>query len=157
MNLFLWNIFLALAWAALNGRFSLSNLTLGFAIGFAVLAFVGPALGQSSYFDKTRQGLSLAAYFARELVVANFRVAHYVLTGRKRIQPGIVAVPLDVETQVEIMLLANLVALTPGTVILDISDDRKTLYVHAMYIEDPDSLRKEIKTGFERRVMELLR
>jgi multicomponent Na+:H+ antiporter subunit E len=68
-----------------------------------------------------------------------------------------VAIPLDVETDVEITLLANLITLTPGTLSMDISDDRKVLYVHAMYVDDPEALRAEIKNGFERRVLEMLR
>jgi multicomponent Na+:H+ antiporter subunit E len=40
---------------------------------------------------------------------------------------------------------------------LDVSDDRRVLYVHGMFVEDPQLMRNEIKSGFERRVMELLR
>jgi multicomponent Na+:H+ antiporter subunit E len=68
-----------------------------------------------------------------------------------------VAVPLDARTDAEIVLLANLITLTPGTLSLDLSDDRTVLYVHAMYLTDPDELRREIKEGFERRVLEVLR
>ncbi len=60
-------------------------------------------------------------------------------------------------SDVEITLLANLVTLTPGTLSLDVSEDRSTLFVHAMFVDDPDVLRREIKHGFERRVLELLR
>ena len=72
-------------------------------------------------------------------------------------RPGIVAVPLDARTDFEIMTLANLISLTPGTLSLDVSEDRRTLYVHAMFIDDPDALRREIKQGMERRVLEALR
>ena len=72
-------------------------------------------------------------------------------------RPGIIAVPLDAKTDVEITLLANLVSLTPGTISLDVSDDRSVLYVHAMFVEDPQRLCQEIKSGFERRILDLLR
>jgi multicomponent Na+:H+ antiporter subunit E len=96
-------------------------------------------------------------FFLRELVTANLRIAFDIATPRLHISPCIVAIPLDVETDTEITLLANLITLTPGTLSMDISDDRKVLYVHAMYVSDPDALRKEIKEGFERRVLEVLR
>jgi multicomponent Na+:H+ antiporter subunit E len=57
----------------------------------------------------------------------------------------------------EITFLANLITLTPGTLSLDVSDDRSVLYVHGMFVEDPQQMREQIKNGFERRVLELLR
>jgi multicomponent Na+:H+ antiporter subunit E len=49
--------------------------------------------------------------------------------------------------------------LTPGTLSLDVSTDRRTLYIHVMYIDDDDLdlVRRKIKDGFERRVLEVLR
>jgi multicomponent Na+:H+ antiporter subunit E len=70
--------------------------------------------------------------------------------------PGIVAVPLDLETDLQITLLATCITLTPGTLSLHVSEDRRTLYVHAMYIDDPDQLVREIKQGFEQRIREII-
>ena len=39
----------------------------------------------------------------------------------------------------------------------DVSDDRSTLFVHALDVGDPDEFRRSIVDGFERRVLELLR
>jgi multicomponent Na+:H+ antiporter subunit E len=72
-------------------------------------------------------------------------------------RPGIVAVPLDAQTDLEITLMANLITLTPGTLSLDVSEDRHTLYVHAMFVDSPESVRDSIKNGFERRLLELIR
>lgn len=73
--------------------------------------------------------------------------------------PGVVAIPLDARTDAEITLLANLITLTPGSVSLDLSEDKRSLYVHAMYIDggDVEAYRRAIKEGLERRVLELLR
>lgn len=73
--------------------------------------------------------------------------------------PGVVAIPLDAHTDAEITLLANLITLTPGSVSLDLSEDRQVLYVHAMYIDggDVEAYRRSVKEGLERRVLELLR
>jgi multicomponent Na+:H+ antiporter subunit E len=157
MNFLIWNIILALAWGALSGEFTLLNLCLGFAMGFALLFFVAPALGTTNYFRKVGQALSLLLFFVKEVTLANLRVALHVITPSHDIRPGIVAVPLDAQTDSEITFVANLIALTPGSLALDLSDDRKVLYVHAMDVTDAASLRHEIKDGFERRVLELLR
>ena len=74
-----------------------------------------------------------------------------------RSRPGIIAVPIEARTDLEITTLANLVSLTPGTLSLDVSGDRRTLYVHAMFVDDPESIHRDIKNGMERRVLEALR
>ena len=53
-------------------------------------------------------------------------------------------------------LLSMLINTTPGSVALDVSPDRKVLYVHVMYMTTPEAARDEIKSGFERRVLEVL-
>jgi multicomponent Na+:H+ antiporter subunit E len=81
------------------------------------------------------------------------------LAAESYVCPGVVAIPLDARTDAEIALLANLITLTPGSVTLDISEDRSVLYVHAMYIDggDVEAYRRSLKEGLERRVLELMR
>ncbi len=157
MSLFLLNILLALAWLALTGKFSPANFNLGFAAGYLLLWYCQPILGTSRYFAKVRSVVFFIVFVVWELIRANFKVAFDIVTPRHRMRPGVIAVPLEAKTDTEITLLANLITLTPGTLSLDVSTDRKVLYVHAMYIEDAESMRREIKDGFERRVLELLR
>lgn len=95
---------------------------------------------------------ALAAFFAWELLIANLRVAADVLWGHSRIRPAVVAIPLDITTDGEILLLSMLINITPGSVTIDLSDDRRTLYVHVMHMKSADETRREIKEGFERRV-----
>jgi multicomponent Na+:H+ antiporter subunit E len=71
--------------------------------------------------------------------------------------PGIIAFPLDAKSDLEITLFANLLTLTPGTLSLDVSSDKKILYVHALYVKDADSFRSELKNGLEKRLLEVLR
>jgi multicomponent Na+:H+ antiporter subunit E len=103
------------------------------------------------------QTLRFLVWFLWELFLSNVRVAYDVATPGHLAKPGILAIPLDAETPFEITLFANLITLTPGTLSLDVSSDNKTLYIHAMYIDDPDTLRREIKEGLEKRLLELLR
>ena len=101
--------------------------------------------------------VALFAFFLGELVISSMRIAWDVLTPRAYRAPGIVAVPLDAQSDTEIATVANLISLTPGSLSVDVSSDRRTLYVHSMFAGDPDELRMEIKNGFERRVLEILR
>jgi len=96
-------------------------------------------------------------FYLLELFLSNMKVLHDVLTPAHRMRPGIIAVPLDARTDLEILIFSNLLTMTPGTLSLEISQDRKVLFVHAMYVEDADRFRQQIKNGFEARVLEILR
>jgi len=159
MTLFVWNVLLTMAWAALTGDFSPGNFAVGFLLTFLILCFSQRILGPSRYFVKVRQVAGLILFFIWELIIANLRVAHDVLTPRNHMNPGVIGIPLDARTDTEITLLANLITLTPGTLSLDVSEDRKTLYIHAMFIDDGDieRMRRSVKDGFERRILEVLR
>jgi multicomponent Na+:H+ antiporter subunit E len=153
----LWNLVLALVWTALTGEFTTSSFVVGMLLGSAVLVVArGPGEGRR-YVRKAGQLVRFLLYFAWEMLVANLRVAWDVVTPRHRSRPAILAIPLEARTDGEIILLANVITLTPGTLSLDVSPDRSTLYVHAMYVADPADLRRQIKIGFERRLLELLR
>ena len=157
MNALLMNIILALTWAAVTGTFTAGNLLAGFGLGFGVMLITRQIIGVPGYGYRTQQVLGLAGFFIWELIKANLRVAYDVLTPGYQIRPGVVAIPLDVKTDAEITLLANLITLTPGTLSLDVSVDRRVLYIHAIYLDDPETLRRQIKQGFERRIIEVLR
>ena len=97
------------------------------------------------------------AWLGKELVKSNLQVAWEVITPRPSMNRAIISVPLHVSTDGLVTVVGNAITLTPGTLSLDVSPDRKTLYIHTMWVEDPDEFRREIKDGFERRVLELMR
>jgi len=155
--MFLWHILLALSWAAITGLFTWSNVLAGFILAYVVLFIAQRAIGSYTYFRRIDRVLRFAVFYVWELILANLRVAYDVMTPRHRIRPGVVAIPLDAKTDAEITLLANLITLTPGSVSLDVSSDRRFLYLHAMYIDDVEEFRQSIKDTLERRVLEVLR
>jgi multicomponent Na+:H+ antiporter subunit E len=140
-----------------TGTFTLANLVIGFVMAFVILLFLSRVLGIQTYAQKVVHVFNLAGYALCALILANLRVAYDVMTPRHLMRPGVIAIPLDAETDAEITILANLISLTPGTLSLDVSEDRKVLYIHAMYIEDVEKTQQDIKNGFERRVLEVLR
>lgn len=159
MNLFLLNLLLAVLWAAASGNFRPATLAAGFVLGYLVLFLTRPILGPSSYHARLWRAIAFAGWFLWELVASGLRVARDVVMPGLRFRPGVLAVPLDVRSDAEITMLANLISLTPGSLSLDISPDRRVLYVHAMDIEDGDvdAYRARLKSGMERRVRELFR
>lgn len=93
-------------------------------------------------------------FYIKEVVLSNFRVAHDVLTPTLHAHPRLVEIPLSPEmTDVQLTVLANLITMTPGTLSIDVSEDRSNLLIHAMYSTDIEALRRDIKENYERRVL----
>ncbi len=156
-NQLLLNLLLALAWVFLTGKLEFINLVEGFILGYIILWISKSALGGTKYFQRIPKAVSFVFYFLKELIIANLKVAFDIITPKDYMKPGIIAVPLDAKTDLEITLLANLITLTPGTLSLDVSHDKKILYLHALYVEDAEKFRAEIKNGLERRLLEVMR
>lgn len=147
---------LALVWCGLVGSARLEHLIVGLVLGHLVLRLLHPVVG-GPHPRRLPAAVGLGLFLLWEIVLATGRVAWEVVTPQTLRRPGIVAVPLDARTDVEITLLANMVTLTPGTLSLDLSEDRRTLFVHALFGEDPERVRHQIKSGFERRILRVLR
>jgi multicomponent Na+:H+ antiporter subunit E len=157
MKLLLWNVLLAWLWVLVTGAITLPNLVLGFCIGFLVLALSPLEGGKRRYLLHWWYGLRLLLFFMRELLLSSFRVVYDVLTPTHHMRPAIVAVPLEVSTDAEITVLSSLISLTPGTLCLDVSTDRRVMYIHAMYVEDKERFKAQIKAGLEKNVLAAMR
>jgi multicomponent Na+:H+ antiporter subunit E len=156
MNVFSINLLLAFAWAAAVGDVSPASLVIGFFVGFAALWTLRPLFREDSYFLRLPRLIRLAGLFLWELVVSSARVAVEILRPFPRARPGIVAAPMRVTDETGVLLLSSLVTLTPGTLSLDVSEDGRTLFIHTMFLDDPDALRAELRDGMEARVLEAL-
>ena len=157
MIAFFWNVILALLWVALTGSFSGGNLLAGFVFGYLALAVMQRHIQVlHGYSQRVPRFMAFAVFFLKELFVANVRVAYDVITPVWYMKPGVIAMRLEAESDIEITLVANLISLTPGTLSLDVSDDRKVLYIHAMFMADEQELRDSLHE-LERRILRVMR
>ncbi len=142
---------------------SIINITIGvdFSSGLIITGIctflAWPLVTKHNFFRTIYKTIRFIFYYIGELIKANLHVAYHVLKGSRSTNPGVIALPLDASTDFEITLLANLITLTPGTLSLDVTDDKKVLYVHTLYIDDADKVRRELKNGLEYRLLEVLR
>ena len=157
MILLLINLLLMLAWGAMTGSFSEMNLVFGFLLGFGAIWLLREQAGSNAYFGRATRVLSLFLLFLKELALSAIRVVILVLQPKMDMKPGIFAFPLTVDRDFEIALLANLITLTPGTLSVDVSEDRKYLFVHAIDCSDIAAGKADIANGFERKIMEAFR
>jgi multicomponent Na+:H+ antiporter subunit E len=105
---------------------------------------------------RTLAALDLALVFLHELLKSAVVVAVIVARGGRGLRPAILAVPLEVRSEAGIAVFADMITLTPGTTALHVSDDRRTLYVHAMDAPDPAGAVAGMKAAFEARVLRIL-
>jgi multisubunit Na+/H+ antiporter MnhE subunit len=129
-----------LAWGALTW----ANLLSGVAIGVAVLAV--PSVRRATHLPVVRPlpALALVAHVLREVVVSNAQIARQALARRPRIATGVVRVPLAGCSDEALSAVANLVAMTPGIMTVEVTKDPTVIYVHVLHLEDPDDVRRSI-------------
>jgi multicomponent Na+:H+ antiporter subunit E len=156
-GLLLLNLMLALTWAALQGELNTVNLVVGFFISAALIYVFRRMFFRPLYFRQTVVGLTLALVFSKELLKSNIAVLRIVFSPRARIRSGVIAVPTELTNDVALTMLANMITLTPGTLTLDISPDRRYLYVHTLNLDDPEDVKQEIQKAFEVYLRELSR
>ncbi len=152
--LFFFNVFLAMLWIILFQSSSLIDFVVGFLVAFGLLSIFERRYG--------RTGLYAVRFLVSvlwEVIVSSVELAWVLIQPRLKIAPGIVAIPLDVTTDIEIATLASAITLTPGTLSVDVGRDKVTdeqvLFVHTLFTDDPEQLRREIKNGFERNILEI--
>ncbi|CDZ43174.1 Na+/H+ antiporter subunit E [Neorhizobium galegae] len=157
MITYILSLVFAVVWVAVTGSATLHNLIFGFALSTLVLWIVRDEMGARGYWRRLGRILSLLALFLKELALSAWKVAVLVVSPRMDLKPGIFAFPLTVTRDFEITLLANLITLTPGTLSVDVSEDRKSLFVHAIDCSDIEATKRDIANGFERKIMEAFR
>ncbi len=109
------------------------------------------------YFKRVLSVVKLILLFVRELLLSNPEIVKLAYKPKLDIQPGIFALPIELKSNWEITLLANLISLTPGTLSIEVSEDYSKIYIHAMDIPDVEQSINDIKDTFEKAIMEVTR
>ncbi|AMD61188.1 Na+/H+ antiporter subunit E [Rhizobium pusense] len=155
MSLYVVQLLFVAVWLAVTGSLTLANIIFALIVSTLALWLIRHQLpGGRNHWLRLGRVLSLVLLFFKELALSAWKVAVMVTRPKLDVQPGIFAYPLTVTTDFEITLLANLITLTPGTLSVDVSPDRKMLYVHAIDCSDIETAKNDIKNGFEKKIME---
>jgi multicomponent Na+:H+ antiporter subunit E len=136
--------------------FNATTVSLAF-ITFFLFLWPTSYLYSKSYFTKLPKVIKFIFFFLKKIFLANIKIAYDILTPGFRMNPTVVAFPLTVKTDLEITWLSCIVTLTPGSLSLDVSEDKQILYIHALYLKNNESanFKAELRDGFERRILEL--
>ncbi|UII55373.1 Na+/H+ antiporter subunit E [Cytobacillus spongiae] len=151
------NIFLAFIWMFLKVSYDPVTFFVGYFFGFLIVFAFRRFFNSRFYILRVIAVINLFFLFIKELLLANIAVLKVILKPRLDMKPGIFALPTELKEDWEITILANLITLTPGTLVVDISLDNKILYIHAMDMGDAQDEINNIKKTFERAIMEVSR
>ncbi len=146
---------LAVVWLLLANSVAPAHLLLAALLGIAI-----PWLTAGLFPERLgsiRLGVALRLFlpFLWDIVVANVAVARIILSPGLRVKPSFLALPLSLTHPYAIAVLAGMITMTPGTVSVDLSPDGRTLWIHALNVEDPDGAIAEIKRRYEEPLKEL--
>lgn len=151
------NMLIAVIWMFLQNDWTSSGFAVGYLLGLFFIFILRRFFPQHFYLRRVWAVVKLLILFMRELIMSNVAVIGQILSPKLHMRPGIFALAIDLRTDWEITLLVNLLNLTPGTLTLEISPNRRTLYIHAMDINSVDNVVHQIKWKFEKAIMEVTR
>lgn len=151
------NFILGFLWMFLSNDYSSLAFAKGYFFGILILFVLRRFFQHRFYFYNVIAIIKLLYIFLVELVKSNISVLKVILSPKLNLRPGIFSLETELEKEWEITILSNLITLTPGTLVLEVSEDNKTLYIHAMDIDDVEQAKLDIKNTFEKAIKEVSR
>ncbi len=138
-----------LLWAVITNAASAALLLLGGVLAIALPRLTAPFWPDPPSLVRPWRAVRFLAVFLVDIFTANWRVARQVVGPLHHLSPALVEVPLDLRDPFLATLLSSIVSLTPGTVAIDVDQERWVLLVHALDAPDPQALVREIKERYE--------
>lgn len=136
---------LVVLWLLAWGEFSLANLLSGIAVATAVLVAFPPSRRRHGDVHLNAIGLCrLAGYIVTQLVASNAVMARHILSPRPDVRPAVIAHRLRHPSEEAITVMTTVIALSPGTMTVDVDQASTTIYVHFFRLVDIDAAREQI-------------
>jgi multicomponent K+:H+ antiporter subunit E len=151
------SIFLVISWLLLNNTVAMGHVVLGGILAILIPWFTSRFWPEKLCLKNPGVFARFALVVAYDILIANVTVARLILSPNDLLKPDFLEIPLDIEHPLGISVLASTISLTPGTVSSDLSQDRKTLLVHALHVEDKEEEIARIKARYEKPLMEVFK
>lgn len=146
---------LLIMWLILNSTLAIAHVLLGLVLGWSIPWATRAIWNRQMSLRRPAAALRLTGTVLYDIVVANLIVAKLILGPVSALRPAFVRVPLDIQEPYAIWTLASIITLTPGTVSSVLSEDRRSLLVHVLDLDDEDALVAQIKQRYERPLKEI--
>jgi len=87
---------------------------------------------------------SFIGFYLLKLIQSNVYIAYDILSPKMSTNPGLIEVPLTLKSDFGLLLFSNLLSMTPGTLVMDIYENRKIALVHVLYLTSSAEILNEI-------------
>jgi multicomponent Na+:H+ antiporter subunit E len=156
---FILNLFIAFLWMLFQDEESLKLTTffVGFFVGIAIIFLMHRFFGTRFYLHRVFAVFKLIGIFISELFQSGFLVMKHILSRDIDLKPGIFRYETICRGEWEVTALALLLTLTPGSVVMEITQEGNVFYVHAMDIEKYKGALIASLGKFEKAIMEVTR
>ena len=142
-------------WLLMNDEISVGQVVMALVLALVIPPFAARLDREFARIGRLRSVPRMLGVLLWDIVQANVTVALQVLGSERKIRPGFIWVPLDIDNIHGIAALTSIITLTPGTVSSALSDDRRHLLVHVLNLDDADAVIRQIKTRYEAPLMEI--
>lgn len=156
---FLLNLLIALLWVLLKDEDVIKSETVitGFLIGIVIVFIMRRFFGGRFYLHRFYSVLKLVLIFINELIQSSIVVIKHIVSRKVTIEPGIFTYTTPLKGDWEVTTLALLLTLTPGSVVMEVSPEGDTFYIHAMDINRYQGDLERSLQIFEKAIMEVSR
>ncbi|MBN1348083.1 Na+/H+ antiporter subunit E [candidate division KSB1 bacterium] len=144
---------LAIVWCLFHNSFDINTFSLGFILALIIIFLLRRSYFEQHFMVRLLLVVKLILKFLVEVLKANIAVLKLIYRPKLDLEPGIIDYPLRVKTDFQIVLLANMITLTPGTLSIDISPDKKHLYIHCLHIDEIEQSKQDIQNNLENPIL----
>ena len=156
---FILNLFIAALWLLLQDEVTpqFTTFLMGFIVGIGILYAMHRFYGTQFYLRRVFSIVRLMLLFSWELLLSSYGVLKQITTPKLNITPGIFTYKTALKGDWEVTALALLLTLTPGSVVMEVSEEGDMFYIHAMDMEESKEAVIRSIGKFEKAIMEVTR
>ncbi|KZN13756.1 Na+/H+ antiporter subunit E [Marinomonas sp. TW1] len=148
-------VLLFVVWLLLNNSMSVGHIVLALFFAITIPMLVNGMRDEHPKILKPWKAICYVLMVMKDIVVANVEVALWIIGPVKKLKPGFVAIPINIQSDLGITILASTVSLTPGTVSAEVSEDKQWLYIHALHLDNGSELIETVKQRYEKPIKEI--
>lgn len=149
------SLLLFVVWLLLNNSASAGHIVLALFFAVTIPWLVADMRDEHPKILKPWLAIRYILMVMKDIITANVEVALLIVGPIKKLKPGFVAIPIDIDSDLGITILASTVSLTPGTVSTEVSKDKAWLYIHALHLDNEAELIASVKERYEAPIKEI--
>jgi multicomponent Na+:H+ antiporter subunit E len=134
---------LVLVWILLWGTWSWANVLSGLLVAFAVTVLLPLPAVVGGIRVRPLALLGFLGHFLLDLTLSGAQVAWQALSPGRQRRSAIVRVRLRTDSDLLLTIIAQTVSLVPGSLVLDLDREERTIAIHLLHVRDHDHVELE--------------